>query len=111
LYAAPRQLASGDILVFVARMPAYDPLAYPPELQLFAMTRFPAGQSQPVALRQDAEQLFRALWVPDASGAVILAPSGGEDPDATALFWLPADGSPLVRLPVSAPQAMWWDGE
>jgi hypothetical protein len=108
LYAAPRQLANGDILVFVARMEGYDPLAYPPAPVLFTMMRFPAGEQQPAPLRQDAEQIYRALWAPDASGAVVLAPSGGEDPDATALFWLPAGGAAVVRLPVSAPQQMWW---
>jgi Tol biopolymer transport system component len=107
-YAEPWQLPNGDIMAFVAQTSEGEQSSGSYRSLAYTMARIPAGTQQVQTLRHDAYQLYDARWAPDGSGAVVLASAGGEDPDATALLWLPVDGGDAIRLPLRAPWAVRW---
>ncbi|MFQ3634108.1 TolB family protein [Roseiflexus sp.] len=87
------------LYAFVAPLPgANPPLAadipdYP--VLSYTMNSVPLAGGAFAALRSDTHVLYKALWAPDGSGAIIFESS---DPMTVRLLWLPTDGGPAVEL-------------
>jgi hypothetical protein len=100
LITAARELRDGQTYAFLTFMenPPYD---RPIPVTMHRVSR--DGTATP--LRRDSYALYDALWAEDASGAAIAAEA--PRPDEAPLSWLPADGSPPVKLPASGAWLRW----
>ena len=100
LITAARELRDGQTYAFLTFMenPPYD---RPIPVTMQRVSR--DGTATP--LRRDSYALYDALWADDAGGAVIAADAAS--PDEAPLSWLPADGSPAVKLPASGAWLRW----
>ncbi len=100
LITAARELHGGQTYAFLTLMenPPYD---RPIPVTMHRVSR--DGTATP--LRRDSYTLYDALWADDAGGAAIAAEAAS--PDEAPLSWLPADGSPAVKLPASGTWLRW----
>ncbi|MFN8486598.1 MAG: SH3 domain-containing protein [Caldilineaceae bacterium] len=95
-----------------------------PSLQPYSMFRIAINQPglaqrnvNLTRLRNDKYSLWDARWTSDGRGAVVVERKEGEGMVAldelgrpgfnAPLLWLPADGSPAVRLPIAGSQPHW----
>jgi hypothetical protein len=107
-----RELSDGQLYAFLGTGKANDIATFgaPPRSILIMARLNPADVSQRTPLRTDSHLIREALWVEDASGAVIV--------DATSqpidqwsptgpLLWLKADGSPAINLNAQGNLLRW----
>lgn len=107
LVSAPREVAPGRILAFVALAPELPPLFYEGPQPEYAMAAIDVATGEITFLRDPDSRLpLRVLWAGDGSGAVALL---SNDPSAPVLMWLPADGSEAIELPVDWPYLLEFD--
>jgi len=49
-----------------------------------------------------------ALWADDSRGVLVVTASASGEIPADTLLWLPVDGNPAIRLPITGPKMLRW---
>jgi hypothetical protein len=62
-------------------------------------------------LRTDEHTIQAALWAHDGRGVLIVTASASGETPADTLVWLPVDGSPAIRLPVTGCKMLHWGAD
>ena len=75
------------------------------------VSRHIPGGGNITALRTDEHSIRTALWADDSRGALIVTASASSEIPADTLVWLPVDGSPAIRLPVTGSKMLRWGAD
>ena len=102
-YAYPHVPGQDEVYVFIATSP--DPGDPPRGFKLYRVDSNGGGMT---ALRTDEHSIQVALWASDSRGVLIVTASASDEIPADTLVWLPVDGGPATRLPVTGCQMLHW---
>jgi hypothetical protein len=105
-YAYPYVTNQDEVYVFMATSPDR---GEPP--RAFRLYRMGSGGGNISALRTDEHSIRAALWANDGRGVLIVTASASDEIPADTLVWLPVDGSPAIRLPVTGSQMLRWGAD
>ena len=105
-YAYPHVPNQDEVYVFMATSPDR---GKPPGT--FRLYRVGSDGGGITALRTDEHSIQSALWANDSRGVLIVTATASDEMPADTLVWLPVDGSPAIRLPVTGSQMLRWGAD